>query len=128
MACDVLLTFIKPFIFRFVLVVLNEVERCAKRQLIQNNRQRRQIEKVQCLLRRRSLPTRTEGVDQELIKSLTREYCRILDEPLVLTEHFPYLDPIEQFNSLLKEILSRTYSFAASVGVFKEVSYKLFRA
>lgn len=103
-------------------LVLNEVERCAKRQLIHNNRQRRQMERIQTILRRRSQAA-PEAVDQELIKSLTREYCRTLDEPLNLTEDFRYLDPIEQFNSLLMEILSRTYSFAASIDLFRKLTF-----
>ncbi|KAI1718487.1 zinc finger, c4 type (two domains) domain-containing protein [Ditylenchus destructor] len=103
-------------------LVLNEFDRHAKRKLIEQNRHRRQIEQLHSKLRRRSQPISPELVDQALIKSLTREYCVNVDVPLAMESDFQFLDPSEQFNALLKEILRRTYSFATSVDLFRKLS------
>lgn len=111
-------------------MVLNEVERCAKRQLIERNRERRQIEKLQARLRRQSQPTTGSSVvmvdpfvDSALIKLLAAEYCAQLDVPLALHGDFQFLDMAEQFKLLLMEILRRTYGFASSLQIFKNVSF-----
>uniref|UniRef100_A0A915DYQ9 Nuclear receptor domain-containing protein n=1 Tax=Ditylenchus dipsaci TaxID=166011 RepID=A0A915DYQ9_9BILA len=109
-------------------LVLNEVERGTKRKLIERNRERRKIEKIQNQLRRsQSLSDSGLGgskggiEDVALVNALTTSYCNQMDVPLQMDSNFAFQDPSEQFNSLLKEILRRTFSFANSVELFTKL-------
>lgn len=110
--------------FCFV-VVLNEVERCAKRELIERNRERKELEKVQTHLRRFQIYYNTpqlSNIQTQLINKLTSTYCKEIDVSLQMDADFALQDSFEQFNSLLKEILQRTFNFASSIPFFNKVN------
>ncbi|VDK66709.1 unnamed protein product [Gongylonema pulchrum] len=62
-------------------LVLNETERQAKRNLIQENRTKRELERIRALIKATSLSSRQEEF-KATIDQITASYCRIIDVPL----------------------------------------------
>ena len=107
-------------------MVLNDVERVAKRRLIERNRERKSLVVVQSKLQKNSSPEQNFAGSkygfQLLIDQVARGYCQLVDIPLRVAADFEEMDLNAQFNYLLKEILKRTFAFAGCVEFFSTVS------
>lgn len=113
------------------LVVLDEPERSAKRELIERNRFFKALRVVQQKVRRWELdPSMVSAEETSRIDTLCRRmakaYCREMDDPMELYEtvDFRLMDATEQFNALLRQILTRTYAFVSEAPLFEKVQEK----
>lgn len=106
-------------------MVLNEIDRNAKRELIEKNRERKSIEKIQLRIRRWNLFENSENEEfKQIIVSLTKDYCTKIDISLNLNFEFLLMDSNKQFLLLFKEILERTFNFVNEIDFFNKVFLK----
>lgn len=61
-----------------------------------------------------------------LLNTLSDSYCIEIDAPLQMSVEFPLLDASEQHRLLKNELFRRTFNFANSLSLFKEVIFCFF--
>lgn len=115
----------KKFIFVnfnqfFVSVVLDEQERNAKRQLIEKNREKKELDQLMNQLKD-SFPCIPINEVKSIVDTVTEAYCRWIDPALKMDSHFRFQDPMEQFNSLMTPLLARTFAFLKNLDGFKNL-------
>jgi len=101
-------------------LVLDEQERNAKRQLIERNREKKELDQLMNQLKE-SFPCLPINEVKSLVDTMTESYCRWIDPVLKMDSNFRFQDPMEQFNSLMAPILARTFAFLKSLDGFKNL-------
>uniref|UniRef100_A0A0N4Z2H3 Nuclear receptor domain-containing protein n=1 Tax=Parastrongyloides trichosuri TaxID=131310 RepID=A0A0N4Z2H3_PARTI len=103
-------------------LVLNDNERSAKRKLIKENRERKQLENIYEIFQKRSSLSDLE-IYEPLYKSITSSYCRNIDTPLVVDNLVgAEVDENVKWHSVMSPIIRRTLSFARSLDAFTVLS------
>uniref|UniRef100_A0AC34QB30 Uncharacterized protein n=1 Tax=Panagrolaimus sp. JU765 TaxID=591449 RepID=A0AC34QB30_9BILA len=98
-------------------LVLDERERTAKRQLIERNREKKELEQVVNQLKE-SLPVLPINQVKLLVDKVSNAYCQWIDPPMKMDPNFRFQDPAEQLNGLMTPILARTFAFLMSLDGF----------
>uniref|UniRef100_A0A914YAR0 NR LBD domain-containing protein n=1 Tax=Panagrolaimus superbus TaxID=310955 RepID=A0A914YAR0_9BILA len=103
-------------------LVLDEQERSAKRQLIEKNREKKELDQLTSQLKK-SYPTLPINEFKTLVDKVSKAYCISLDIPLQMGPHFRFTDPPEQFSSLMVLLLTRSFGFMkAAFNGFESIS------
>lgn len=117
------LTFLSP-----ISVVLNESQRVAKKSLIERNRSRKYLERVQLRIRRAMAVRESPEEEQaemrlrSLMRKCAREYCTKIDKTLEMdAEVFESGSEEAQFKILWGQLLSRVVAFGNSFEEFAKV-------
>ncbi|VDK43067.1 unnamed protein product [Anisakis simplex] len=105
---------------RFLKLVLDENERSAKRRLIRENRERRELEHVRHIIKASSL---YEQQDQyrTVIDSVTANYCRYIDIPVRLPKNTS-TSTMGRWKAITSLLVRQVLDFARSLDVYEKLS------
>uniref|UniRef100_A0A915B217 Uncharacterized protein n=1 Tax=Parascaris univalens TaxID=6257 RepID=A0A915B217_PARUN len=100
-------------------LVLNESERSAKRVLIRENREKRELENIRQLIKASSL---SEQQDQfrAIIDPITASYCMHIDVPIQLLSD-SNSDNIERWSALTSTLVRQVLDFARSISAYEKL-------
>lgn len=102
-------------------MVLDERERTAKRQLIEKNREKKELEQLINQLKE-SLPNLPINQVKIFVDKISNSYCQWIDSPIKMDSNFRFQDPPEQLNVLMTPIFARTFAFLISLDEFKKIN------
>uniref|UniRef100_A0AC35FKU3 Nuclear receptor n=1 Tax=Panagrolaimus sp. PS1159 TaxID=55785 RepID=A0AC35FKU3_9BILA len=102
-------------------LVLDEQERSAKRQLIERNREKKELDQLTVQLKK-SYPILPINEFKTLVDKVSKAYCTFIDIPLQMGPHFRFTDPAEQFSSLMILLLTRSFGFMKAFDGFQSIS------
>ncbi|KAE9552356.1 hypothetical protein FO519_004439 [Halicephalobus sp. NKZ332] len=107
-------------------LVLDEQERNAKRQLIEKNREKKELDQLMGLLKE-SFPCLPINEVKSIVDNVSEAYCKWIDPSLKMDSNFRFQDPVEQFNSLMTPTLARTFAFLKSLEGFSSLDLNQIR-
>ena len=102
-------------------LVLDETERKAKRKLIERNREKKGLDHLTSKYKR-SCPVLPINELKTTVDKVAKAYCSWIDPPLIMSPHFRFTDPAEQFSSLMVMVLTRSFGFMKAFDGFQSIS------
>ncbi|KHN84077.1 Nuclear hormone receptor-like 1 [Toxocara canis] len=101
-------------------LVLNESERSAKRLLIRENREKRELENIRQMIKANSLYDQQDQF-RATIDPITASYCRYIDVPIQLQQDSHSIN-IERWGALSSLLVRQVLDFARSMSVYEKLS------
>lgn len=115
-------------------VVLNENQRTAKKQLIRENRERKEIEKIRDHLKATAFNESVTDEDRSLVDSITESYCRTIDGEVFSRCRIGETNnqfqrsvrpadghPVANWQSVITPLIKMCIDFAKGVPLFRQV-------
>uniref|UniRef100_A0A914UZP3 Uncharacterized protein n=1 Tax=Plectus sambesii TaxID=2011161 RepID=A0A914UZP3_9BILA len=101
-------------------LVLNENQRTAKKQLIKENRERKEIEKIREHLKATAFNEPVTDEDRSLVASITESYCRTIDGERSVRTTEPH--PAANWQSVITPLIKVCIDFAKGVPLFRQLN------